>query len=165
MIKRCAWWPVFAISILLSLVFATGAEAEIIVSTTGDWSLSVGSSDLQSGAGSDLIADYDNAGSPGIISIAGTSGDADAWRIDVRRVDLQWDSGLTLRVKRISDGLGGGSVSGGESYLDIGLADFTFFSGLGDRSGVQVQFQLSGVSLQLPPDTYSTTIVYTVVDL
>lgn len=155
----------FAIIVLLCLVFGLRAEAEIVVSAASDWALSIGSVDLQSGPGSDLIPNYDNSGSPGIITVAGTIDDSDAWRIDVRRVDTLWDGALTLRIERISEGTGGGSISGGESYLDVVLADCAFFSGSGDRSNIQIQFQLTGVSLQLPPDVYLTTVTYTVVDL
>jgi len=149
------------------LLVATGdfSEAAIItisIDATGDWSETIDASDLQAGAGSDLKSTYESAAGTGLLTISGTSGNGDTWRVDVRRSDTTWHTNFTLSVKRTGDGTGGGSISSRAAYQAIGLSDAAFFSGAGDRSGIPLQFKLEGMSLQVPPATYSTTITYTV---
>ncbi|WP_265588545.1 hypothetical protein [Desulfotalea psychrophila] len=40
----------------------------------------------------------------------------------------------------------------------------SFFTGSGDVSGIKVQLKMSGASIQISPDSYSTTLYYTVSD-
>ncbi len=95
------------------------------------------------------------------IDITATSGN---WGLDVKKIDTNWHSNLHLHVKRTSDGTGSGTISGGDSYQEVTDIDQSFFSGNSDRSNVNVQLKLTGVSIQVPPDTYTTTIYYTVFD-
>ena len=150
----------FAILILLwgLIFFANKAEA-LDIAVTGDWSETINASDLISGAGSDLIDSYESAFNAVSLSISGTTG---TWRIDVKRVDSTWHGDFILYVKRTSDGTGG-SVSGGTAYQEVSATSLSFFSGSDDVSGINVQLKLSGVSIQIPPDTYTTTIYHTVV--
>ena len=79
--------------------------------------------------------------------------------------DSSWHNDLIVYVKRTSDGQGGGSISGGLDYvfvLTIGQA--LFFSGKGDRSNIAVQYKVTGMSVDVSPATYNTTVVFTVVD-
>ena len=150
------------------LLVATGdfSEAAIItisIDATGDWSETIDASDLQAGAGSDLKSTYESAAGTGLLTISGTSGNGDTWRVDVQRSDTTWHTNFfTLSVKRTGDGSGGGSISGGTVYQVIGESNVEFFSGTGDRSGIPLQFKLEGMSLQVPPGIYSTTVTYTV---
>lgn len=137
----------------------------IDLTTAGSWTRIITTSDLQGGAGSDLIASYTSAVSEVSLSITGTTDAADNWRIDVRRTDDTWHDNLTLRIRRTSDGIGPGFVTGGDAYQAITLIDAPLFSGAGDRTGVTLQLQLSGMSVNVPAATYSTTITYTVVDI
>lgn len=148
---------------VLLLVAGQFSEAEISIDATGGWSRTITAADLEAGAGSDLKSTYESAADPSL-TISGTAGNDDAWRVDVRRADTDWHSNLTLSVKRTGGGTGGGSITGGTAYQAIGTSDAEFFSGAGDRSAIPLQFKLEGMSLQVPPDTYSTTITYTVVD-
>ena len=156
----------FVILILLSGIIFLGTKAGAVVSITviGDWSETINASDLQAGAGSDLIDSYQSASDAVSISISGTTSASDAWRVDVKKVDTNWHGDFILYVKRASDG-GGGSVSGGTSYQQVTDTYQSFFSGSDDVSGINVQLKLSGVSIQIPPDIYTTTVYYTVVDI
>ncbi|MBW3624124.1 MAG: hypothetical protein KY468_12020 [Armatimonadetes bacterium] len=121
--------------------------------------------DLQSGAGSDLKPSYEGTGS---LSLTGTTGDTDNWRVDVRRSDsANWPSGLTFSIKRTGDGTGTplSMISGGTTYQSVGTTDTTLFSGSGDRSNISISFLLDGMSIKVPPSTFSTTLTFTVVDL
>jgi len=156
----------FVILILLFgfIFLANKAVGAISVILTGSWSLTITSSDLISGAGSDLKSDYESAADAVSISISGTTGASDNWRVDVEKIDTNWPNSLNLYIKRTSDGTGG-SVSGGTSYQQITDVNQTFFSGSGDVSWINVQLKLNGVSIQISPDNYTTTVYYTVVDI
>ena len=153
----------FVILILLIglILLCSKAEAPISITVTGSWSETINASDLQAGAGSDLISTYESAAAAGWINITETSGN---WAVDVKKVDTNWHSNLHLHIQRTSDGNGSGSIAGGVSYQELTDIDQSFFSGSDDRSNVNVQLKLTGVSIQVPPDTYTTTIYYTVSD-
>ena len=123
------------------------------------------SSDLAGGAGSDLVPSKESSAGQATLDISATASSEDQWRVDVSRSDSVWPSGLDLDVRRSSNGSGAGSISGGTSYLSIGSSPATFFSGSGDRTSIGLQLRLTGLSVSIGPDTYSTTVTYTVVDL
>ena len=54
---------------------------------------------------------------------------------------------LQIFAIRTSSGTGKGSVSGGQAYIQVTTNDTTFFTGAGNRNGIQIQFQLTGASL------------------
>jgi len=147
-----------------SIAIGEKIQAQINITVTGSWSETIDASDLLAGAGSDLINTYESIADAVSISISETSGASDNWRVDVKKVDTNWDSSFYLYVKRTSDGTGG-SVSGGTAYQEITDVDESFFSGSDDVSGIDIQLKLSGVSVQIPPDSYMTTVYYTVVDI
>jgi len=156
---------------LVGLVLAIGviavsgneARAQISVTVAGDWSETIDSSDLIAGAGSDLQSTYESAADAVLVSVSGTGGGADTWRMDVKKTDTSWHGSFVLSLRRTSSGTGG-SVSGGDSYQQVTDSYNSFFSGSDDVSGIKVQLKLDGVSIQVPPDSYATTVYYTVVD-
>jgi hypothetical protein len=149
-------------SVLLGVSFSAGAEA-IDLSASGGLTRIVNASHLAAGAGSDLISTFDDAAATNL-SIVNASGSSDHWRIDVRRIDSAWNNALRLYVKRISDGSGSGSVTGGLSQVEITGNGVQFFSGAGDRSGMFLSYELTGMSVAVPPMIYGTTVIFTVVD-
>jgi len=151
-------------SIIFILLVFTKAEA-IDITATGSLNKTIDASDLASGAGSDLVSIYESTVNATVLTILNTTGNTDNWRIDVRRSDSTWHSDFILYIQRTSDGSGGGSISGGLSYIAIGTTDSQFFSGAGDRSSVNLQYKLTGMSISIPPNTYSTTVVLTIVDM
>jgi len=155
---------VFAAWVLLGLAggCAWGVQADI--TATGNWSGTIDSSHLTGGAGTDLISIHTSGSEQVSITISNTAGDWDFWRVDVRKSDTNWHADLALSVRRTSPGSGTGSISGGTDYVAAGDLDTAFFNGRGDRTDVYVKLQLSGVSVQVVPDTYSASIVFTVVD-
>ena len=151
-------------SIIFILLVFTKAEA-IDITATGSWNRTIDESDLAAGAGSDLIGIYESSVNATVLTVLNTTGNTDNWRIDVRRSDGTWHGDFILYIQRTSDGTGGGSISGGLSYIAIGTTDSQFFSGAGDRSSVNLQYKLTGMSISIPPNTYSTTVVFTIVDV
>jgi len=151
------------IFLLITLILLVTAKAEAIdISAVGSWSDTIiNASDLQAGAGSNLIDTYESGAGATVLTISNTT---DNWRVDVRRTDIIWYGNLHLFVKRTSDGAGGVSISGGLSYIEITTIDSQFFLGAGDRSGINLKYKLTGMSVSVPPNAYSTTVTYTVVD-
>ena len=49
-----------------------------------------------------------------------------------------------------------------DRYQTVTTTDLSFFTGVGSRRDVGIQYRVSGVSVQLSPNTYSTTLVFTV---
>lgn len=149
-----------AISLLLAL---TRVEA-IDISAAGGWTETIDENDLQSGAGSNLIATYESVTNASTAGISNCTGDSDNWRVDVKRSDSGWQGDFVLYAKRTSDGTGTGSISGGLSYIEITTADVEFFSGAGNRDNIDLQYRLTGMSVNASPNTYNTTIMLTIVD-
>ena len=133
------------------------------ITVTGSWTETIDASDLQAGAGSDLIDTYESASDQ--VEIGITEAGGKNWRVDVRKSDANWHSNFQLSVRRTSSGTGPGTISGGTSYQEVTDTDQSFFNGKKNREGINVQLKLSGVSVQIPPDTYSTTVYYTVVEI
>lgn len=137
-----------------------------ISASPGSVNRTINESDLQAGAGSDLNPDYYSAANAISIDVSGTTGGEDQWRVDVRKVDTTWHSDLHLYIRRTSDGdASPANISGGSSYQETNGTDQEFFTGEGDITGIEAQLKLSGVSVQISPDTYSTTVYFTVVDI
>ena len=133
----------------------------ITITVTGNWAETIDASDLQAGAGSDLISTYESASNVGIVDISSTAGN---WALVIKKTDTNWHGNFHLYVKRTSDGSGSGTISGGTAYQEITDLDQSFFSGSNDRSNINLQLKLEGVSIQVPPDVYTATIYYTVSD-
>jgi hypothetical protein len=151
-----AWWSV-------AVVCASTAGA-IDITTGGGWTETVDQTDLTSGAGSDLNDAYESLATASSVNVTTTTGDSDNWRVDVRRSDAGWHGDLSVYISRTSDGTGTGSISGGTTYMVVGASDTAFFSGAGDRTGIDVQYKVTGMSVQVDPASYGTTITLTVVD-
>lgn len=146
------------------LILPARTSHAIDIALTGTWALSIDASDLTGGPGTDLIDTYESTADQITVTISNTAGADDNWRVDIRRTDTTWHGDFGLHVKRTGDGTGGGSISGGTAYQEVTTSDGAFFSGAGDRTDVPIQLKLTGVSVQVAPDTYSTTVTYTVVD-
>lgn len=147
--------------LLVSLFFAAWiAHAGTSISVTGSWSEAIDKNDLVNGAGSDLQSTYTSISGQISIDISGASGD---WRVDIRKVDTNWNDNLHTYVRRTSDG-SGGSVSGGTSYKSVTDINTSFFSGSGNVTAINVQLEMRNASIQITPSSYSTVLNYTVVD-
>jgi len=158
---------VIKFAILISLIgFITisgqRTKAAINITVTGSWNLNITGDDLISGAGSDLKSSYESDKNAITIDITNTEKN---WRVDVCKSDTNWPSNFHLYVKRTSNGSGPGNISGGTTYQEVIDTDKYFFSGEEKRRRINVQLKLSGVSIAIPPDTYITTIIYTVTEI
>jgi hypothetical protein len=152
----------YAVLLLSLSLICTGHICQAInIQVTGNYSETINASQLQAGPGSDLTDTYESAVDAAYIDVSATTG---SWSIDIKKVDTNWHANFHLYVKRTSDGNGSGSISGGLSYQEITDTDQNFFGGNRARSFVDLQLRLTGVSVQIPPDTYTTTVYYTVIE-
>jgi hypothetical protein len=151
--------------IIFTAIFFSLAHAEakqVKISAAGGWNFTVDASDLTPGPGGDM-ADKESAPSATFltVSVKGPGWKVEVWRVDARRSDTVWDGNLILYVRRTSDGTGSGTVSGGSSYIPVGLTNTPFFSGSESKSNMGVQYRL-GSSVSVPPGSYGTTVIYTI---
>ena len=154
--RKTGLWTAAAVCLLLP---ACAMAGDILA--TGGWTRTVDASDLVSGAGSGLNSTYESATDATDLDLSTTL----SYRVDVRQNTGTWDAALTLYVKRTSDGSGGGSISGGTAYQQVTTTYLEFFTGSLTRSDVYVQYKVEGVSLDLAPDNYMTTVNFTIIDL
>ncbi len=147
----------------LCILFLSAVTAEgIDITATGTWNQSIGPANLISGPGSDLTRTYTSAANATLINISDTKHEKD-WVVSVSRQDSRWDASLTLSVKRTSDG-SRHQISGGTTYIPITASPTTFFIGKHDNTGIYCQYKLQGMSLDISPADYRTTVIYTVTE-
>ncbi len=149
-------------ALVLAAVLLPLCVPAIDITVTGNWVFSVGAGDLAGGPGSDLIPEMESASN--LITQSVSNALFLNWRVDVSRSGGTWDPNLHLWVRRTNNGTGGlGSVSGGLSYLEITAVATAYITGWWNRSGITHQEKVSGLSVSIPPGTYSSTVVWTVV--
>jgi hypothetical protein len=148
--------------VILAIIALAHLGLAITISTTGNWAEVIDSADLQAGAGSDLISDHQSNSDQVSMDVAGTAGN---WQLDVKKSDTNWSASLNLYIQRTTDGSGAGSIANGTTYQQVSDTDQNFFNGNGDRTNIKIQLKLSGASVQITPDVYSTTVYYTVYDI
>ena len=140
-----------------------GINAQATISVSGSWSLTIDASDLQAGAGSDLISSYKSVANAVQIDISNAK--KIYWRVDIKKVNSNWHNSFKLYIRRTSDGTGVRKswVSGGTSFQEITDTDQSYFNGYHNRNNIANRLKLDNVSIQIPPDTYLTTVCYTVI--
>jgi len=158
--KWCRW-P----AVLFFLVFIVTISCWAInIIVIGSWTQDIDTTHLQGPAGSDLTAVFESAANQISISIEDTNRQ---FQVDVRRLDSNWNPDLHLYIRRISDAAWGHPrrwVSGGTTYQEIMVASQYFFNGYRYNGGIDVQLKLEGVSIQVPPGIYQTSVIYTVIE-
>ena len=120
------------------------------ISTSGDWSETIDGSDLTIPwtAGCDLNNTYESSTTATKINIKYSGW----WRVDIKRSDSTWHNDFTLMAK-----------PPGGSYIEVTTVDTELLCGQDSQNSVYIQYELSGMSLSIPPGTNNTTIIYTIV--
>jgi len=130
----------------------------IDLSASGDWAETLSASDLTGGAGTDLPSNLQSVSGVTVLSVSNVTG---AWHVTARRSSSTWNSHFTLFVRRTSSGLGTGSVSGGDSYIEVTGTDTEIFTGTEPRSSISIQYKLTGLNHNIPPSTYLSSLTFT----
>lgn len=156
-------WCIFLLCILFTLLMPLAACASSTITVTGGWNEMINASDLTAGAGSDITGTLTSSSNVTYITITAASPEEN-WRLEVRRIDSNWNSQCTLWVRRTSDGSGSGSITGGTAYQEVTTTNQQFFSGTGSRSDITCEYKLEGMSIQIDPASYSTSVIFSIVN-
>jgi hypothetical protein len=148
-------WPCF-----LGLWLACGGAGAADISVSGNWSKTVNRDNLAAGAGSNLVSTIESPAATATLNIINTAGAT--WTVRVAKSNVSWPANVGVAVKRTTNGSGSGTISSGTSYLAVDSTANTFFSGTGDRTGIEIQLRLYGVSIGASPGLYSLAITYSV---
>ena len=148
----------FARATLALLLFSNASQAAD-VTALGNWTETLTAGDLSAGAGSDLQNQLVSVAGVTIIDISDAPG---AWVLRARRSSSQWNDSFALFVKRTSSGTGSGSISGAEGYVEITGSDAEIFSGSESRSGISLQFKLTGLATNVSAASYLSSIIFSV---
>ena len=148
--------PLLTILVLAGFVTLThGAD----LTSMGDWAQSITAADLVSGAGTDLKPQFESASGVTTLTVSNAPG---PWTVSVKHSGNGGHGDVTVYVKRVSGCTGTGTIAGGTAYQALTGADVDLFSGTEARNGISLQFKLTGLSRDVPPANYLSTIVFTV---
>jgi len=84
------------------------------------------------------------------------------FKVFVSREDMEWHSDLVIEAKLTSTKHGNSS---GTNFQVITNNSTLFFNTVGSKNDLPVQYKISGLSVTIPAETYSTEIIYTVLNL
>lgn len=131
----------------------------------GTWNLTLSTSNIPS-AGEDYNAYYESKSNQSRITITPKPNSKYnklymPFKVFVHKEDLNWHENLNLELKLSSNKHGNSS---GTQYQTISNYSSLFFNTIGSNSNLPIQYRISGLSVTLPADNYSTEIIYTVLN-
>ncbi|MGG5210624.1 hypothetical protein ACQWU4_16990 [Chryseobacterium sp. MIQD13] len=161
---------VFCTKYILFIIFIISVsqyKAQTITVTGTNWTVSV---PTITEAGSNYAGLYESATNQAIlaVSVPLLLGNA---KVSVHyEANPTWHNSLVLSAKRTSNGTtvcALCSITGGTAYQTVTLTDIELFRiqavlALAAYTGINIQFQLSGVSVTIPATSYQSRIVFTV---
>lgn len=138
------------------------------IDVSGKWRESIRASDI-SEAGDDYIGTYESNTDETEITIDAKNQHNKNKRTTVKvhmEYDLRdWHSNLVLQIRRTSGGTNRNyNIEDGLFYQIITNNSTDFFHTYGDQEDVPIQYKISGISVLLPVQDYTATIVFTVYD-
>lgn len=149
--------PLSRATLLLILLghLAQGAD----LTAMGDWTETITATNLVTGAGSDLPSQFESISGVTVLAISNAPG---PWTLRARIAGAGGHGDVIVQVKRTSAGSGTGSVEGGTTYTALNGLDTEIFSGTESRESISLQFKLTGLSCRISPDTYLSSVIFTV---
>lgn len=167
---------VLILSILIFARIAVAQPIDLNITSPLNWELVMDEQDV-SQAGEDVPSSMQSASDETIMMIEGRPawwnpnhpnhikfceqrGRCD-WQVEIERADNNWHSNLKLMVRRTS---GPNNVYEGNLWREIHSYPEFFFWGQGNAENIHIQYEISGISVTIPADTYSTQVYYTVSD-
>ena len=139
------------------MAFGQGIELTV----TGNWAKNIAASDINE-AGNDYPTSYASNINQTLLTI-NPKNDNKLIYVYVKKTDIAWHTNLNLKVKRTSNGTNGNTnISGGLIYQTITNVDANFFICKGYHTFIPLQYEITGISVVLPVQNYSTEIMYTV---
>lgn len=144
---------------LLALLLPCGSISGADLTAIGSWVLTVNGSHLTSGAGSDLPTQFESIAGVTSLNISNALG---AWTLRTRLGGIGGHGDVSIFVRRVSAGSGAGGIAGGNGYVEITATDTELFTGSEARSGISLQFKLTGLSDHVAPATYLSSVIFSV---
>jgi len=156
-----------SIYIILLMVFSCCFKAQTISATGSNWAVTIPSI---TEAGSNYTGLYESASNQVVlaVSVPLLLGNA---KVSVHyEANPTWHNSLILSAKRTSNGTTLCAlcvITGGTAYQTVTLTDLELFRvqavlSLASYTGINIQLQLSGVSVTIPATAYQSRIVFTV---
>lgn len=149
--------------VVLALGFNKSLSAGTYITVSNSPSVTVTSSDLASGAGTDLTNTKVVPTSQNIDISIPLFGTGYTWEVDIylNSTTANWPSNVAIYARRTGNG-GNSNVSGGTSNILLTTSPQVFFTGRNSASGITVQYTIMGLGLaNCPPSsTYSYPIRY-----
>ena len=127
------------------------------LNSSGGWNVDISATNLINYAGSNLQPELESPAGVSNLSVSNGNGN---WTVSMRKSGGH--SNVRIFVKRTSSGSGNGNISGGTSYLELTGSDTDFFSGTQDKAGISLQYKLTGLSIDIPPAVYLSSITFTI---
>ncbi len=170
------------ILLLLTLCLSTMCSAQLTLN--GQWDLILSSTDITE-AGLDYPNQFQSSTNQTELTWSSSLFNPlltcvvniNNYRVNLRKININWDPALTMSIRRTGDGtpdalitnpttlaLLNSSVSNGTIYQEIQDTDIEIVRFRGCRNDIPFQFKLEGMSVTLPVETYSITLMYTIYD-
>lgn len=131
------------------------------MTVTGNWTRTINASDI-SEAGDDYPTTYSSNLNQTLLTIDPKNKNK-PFVVFVHKEDIIWSAALTLKIRRTSNGTNGNStISNGIDYQAITINDSYFFTCKDLVTFVPLQYEITGISVLLPVQTYSTSVIFTV---
>jgi hypothetical protein len=155
--------------IILLILLSSFFKSQTITVTGTNWTVTV---PTITEAGNNYAGSYESATNQAILAVSiPIVGGA---KVSVNyEANPTWHSSLVLSAKRTNNGSTlcvACTISGGTAYQALTLTAVELFRiqavvALTSYTGINVQFQLSGVSVTIPAATYQSRVVFTVASL
>ena len=142
---------------LLTLLLGTSVHAAG-VTLSGNWFELIGTDDLVMGAGTDFRSTIETGAAGAILGITNTQGAP--WTLWVRHDASTLPVAVYIAVRRTANGTGPGSISGGNDFLVVRDYEQILFQGVGDRTGIDLQLRLAGISISQGPGLHGCNLIY-----
>lgn len=135
-----------------------GADVTVL---SGPWFMSIGSTHLEAGAGSEFLSPVSSDTFIAVLAISNTGGAN--WNLSIAREgnEAQWPAGVSISLRR-SGGSAEAGIIDGLTFRALTSDLQPFFSGSGDYANVEILVRLDGVTTHTPPGFYSLAIRYAV---
>lgn len=149
---------VFGLLYFLFMTFSSDALAQNL-RLSGAWKVS--HNNFQIEAGDDIPGTIRSDADQISLSVNGNVNKSN-WVIRVHMEEYNtWNNNLELWVRRTGNGVGSGSVYGGNTFQRIARMETDFFSGQRVVNNIDVQYELRGATVLIPASNYQATIFYT----
>jgi len=145
--------------LIAALIFSSACFGQRFRVNGQNWVKTIQASDI-SDAGNDYISSYESKSNQSKITVSKNNNYTDLY-IWIYKVDDKWHPDLNLQIRRTNNR---SNISNGTQYQTVTNNYGYFFELYGNASRIPIQYKISGLSVLLPVESYSTQIVFTIWD-